>query len=276
MSKGSSPQNVTTTSSAEPSEFIKPYLTQAIDYSQDLFESDLPNFFPNNTFVTPAAETQAALDLATVRSLAGNPLLNQSQNLASQTLSGDFLSPTTNPYSQGLFNQMADDVTSKVQSQFSRAGRLGSGANQEILADSLGRLANQVYGDQFNRERAIQAQTMQTAPQLGEMDFNDIRRLQQVGADRESIEQTKLQDAISRFDFEQQKPFLKLNQFLGALGSPVPTQTVSTQPVFRNTGAGLLGGALVGSNIAGMMPQGSMFANPLFGAIGGGLLGGFA
>ena len=207
MSKGSSPQNVTTTSSAEPSEFIKPYLTQAIDYSQDLFESDLPNFFPNNTFVTPAAETQAALDLATVRSLAGNPLLNQSQNLASQTLSGDFLSPTTNPYSQGLFNQMADDVTSKVQSQFSRAGRLGSGANQEILADSLGRLANQVYGDQFNRERAIQAQTMQTAPQLGEMDFNDIRRLQQVGADRESIEQAKLQDAIARLILNNKNHF---------------------------------------------------------------------
>ncbi len=31
MSKGSSPQNVTTTSSAEPSEFIRPYLEQAID-----------------------------------------------------------------------------------------------------------------------------------------------------------------------------------------------------------------------------------------------------
>ena len=243
MSKGSSPQNVTTTSSAEPSEFIRPYLTQAIDYSQDLFESDLRNFFPNNTFVTPAAETQAALDLASARAIAGNPLLNQSQNLAQQTLSGDFLSPTTNPYSQALFNQMADDVTSKVQSQFSRAGRLGSAANQEVLADSLGRLANQVYGDQFNRERALQAQTMLTAPQLGEMDFNDIQRLQRVGADRESIDQARLQDAIARFDFEQQKPFLKLNQFLGALGSPVPTQTVSPQPDVRNPGAGVLGGA---------------------------------
>ena len=275
MSKGSSPQNVTTTSSAEPSEFIRPYLTQAIDYSQDLFESDLPNFFPNNTFVTPAAETQAALDLASARAIAGNPLLNQSQNLAQQTLSGDFLSPTTNPYSQALFNQMADDVTSKVQSQFSRAGRLGSAANQEVLADSLGRLANQVYGDQFNRERALQAQTMLTAPQLGEMDFNDIQRLQRVGADRESIDQARLQDAIARFDFEQQKPFLKLNQFLGALGSPVPTQTVSPQPDVRNPGAGVLGGALTGANIASQIGGTSMFGNPLFGAAAGGLLGGF-
>ena len=141
MSKGSSPQNVTTTSSAEPSEFIRPYLEEAINYGQDLFQSDTPNFFPNNTYVDPSAATNASLDLATARAVAGNPLLNQSQNLAQQTLAGDFLSPTTNPYSQGLFNQMADDVTSKVQSQFSKAGRLGSGANQEILSDSLGRLA---------------------------------------------------------------------------------------------------------------------------------------
>ena len=91
-------------------------------------------------------------------------MLNQSQNLAQQTLAGDFLS-TTNPYSQALFNQMADDVTSKVQSQFSKAGRLGSGAGKNTSRLTW-KIANQVYGDQFNRERALQAQTMMTAPQL--------------------------------------------------------------------------------------------------------------
>ena len=277
MSKGSNPTNVTTTTSSEPSEFIKPYYTQAIDAAQQLYENpNIPSFFPNNTYVDFAPETDTALQLASARALQGNPLLGSSQQEINKVLQGDYLSPTTNPYSQALFNQMAGDVTSQVQSQFSKAGRLGSGANQEILSDSLGRLANQVYGDQFNRERALQAQTMMTAPQLGEMDYNDISRLAQVGADRESIDQTKLQDAIARFDYEQQKPFLKLNQYLGALGAPVPTQTVSTQPVFRNTGAGLLGGALTGANIASQIGGSSMFGNPLFGAIGGGLLGGFA
>ena len=270
MSKGSSPQNVTTTSSAEPSEFIRPYLEQAINYGQDLFEADTPNFFPNNTYVDPSAETRTALDLASARAIAGNPLLSQSQNLAKQTLAGDFLSPTSNPYTQGLFNQMADDVTSKVQSQFSKAGRLGSGANQEILSDSLGRLANQVYGDQYNRERALQAQTMMTAPQLGEMDYNDVSRLAQVGADREAIEQTRLQDAIARFDYEQQKPYIKFNQYLGALGSSVPTTTVETSPVYRNTGANILQGAGMGADLGSTIGLGTGT-----GAILGGLLGGF-
>ena len=275
MSKGSNPTNVTTTTSAEPSEFIRPYYQQAIDSAQDLYEGSTPNFFPNATYTGFSPETSTALDLTTLRALSGNPLLNQSQTQASNILAGNYLTPGSNPYSKALFDQMAGDVTSKVNSQFTKAGRFGSGANQEVLADSLGQLANQVYGDQYNRERALQAQTMMTAPQLGEMDYNDIARLQAVGAEKEGLEDAKLQDAIARFDYEQQKPYLKLNQYLGALGANVPMTTVQTQPVFRNRGAGLLGGAMAGADLAGQIGGSSVFGNPLFGAIGGGLLGGF-
>jgi len=272
MSKGSNPTNVTTTTSSEPSEFIKPYYTQAIDAAQQLYENpNIPSFFPNNTYVDFAPETDTALQLASARALQGNPLLGSSQQEINKVLQGDYLSPTTNPYSQALFNQMAGDVTSQVQSQFSKAGRLGSGANQEILSDSLGRLANEVYGDQYNRERQNQVAATQIAPQLGEMDYNDIGKLQQVGQERESLEMAKLQDAIARYDYGQTQPYQKLNYYLGSLGAAVPSTTVSTQPVFRNTGAGLLGGALAGADLAGMIPGlgGGM------GAIGGGLLGGF-
>ena len=155
MSKGSNPTNVTTTTSAEPSEFIRPYYQQAIDSAQDLYEGSTPNFFPNATYTDFSPETSTALNLATSRALSGNPLLNQSQTEASNILAGNYLTPGSNPYSQALFNQMAGDVTSKVNSQFTKAGRFGSGANQEVLADSLGQLANQVYGDQYNREREL-------------------------------------------------------------------------------------------------------------------------
>ena len=272
MSKGSNPQNVTTTTSSEPSEFIRPYYTQAIEAAQDLYENpDIPSFFPNNTYVDFAPETDAALQLASARAIQGNPLLGSSQTEINKILQGDYLSPTTNPYSQALFNQMAGDVTSQVQSQFSKAGRLGSGANQEILSRSLGELANKVYGDQYNRERQNQVAATQIAPQLGEMDYNDIARLQQVGQEREALEMAKLQDAIARYDYGQQQPYIKLNQYLGSLGAAVPSTTVSTQPVFRNTGAGLLGGAMTGANIANMIPG----LRTGMGAIGGGLLGGF-
>ena len=273
MSKGSSPSSVVSSSASnEPSEFIRPYLTQAIDYSQDLFESAMPNYFPNATYTGFAPETQTALDLARARAVAGNPLLNQSQTEASGILSGDYLDPTSNPYTQALYDQMAGDVTSKVNSQFTKAGRFGSGANQEILADSLGDLANTVYGDQYNREREIMANTMGLAPALGDADYNDIQKLGLVGAEKESLEQSKLQDAIARYDYEQLKPYQKLENYLGNLGANYAQNQISTQPVFRDRAGGLLSGATAGMNIAGKLGGG---ITPMMGAIGGGLLGGF-
>ena len=271
MSKGSNPTNVTTTTSQEPSEFIRPYFQQAIDYGQDLFESQTPQFFPEATYTGFAPQTETALQLAQARAIQGNPLLGSAQNEVNNILSGNYLSPTSNPFLQNVANQVADNVTSQVQSQFTRAGRLGSGANQEILARQLADSQNRLFADNFAAERQRQFDAVQLAPQLAQADFDDIGRLGQVGAAREDLEMAKLQDAIARFDFEQQRPFLKLREYLGTLGANVPSTTVSTQPVFRNTGAGLLGGAMTGAKIGGMVSG----VSPLAGAIGGGLLGGF-
>ena len=269
MSKGSSPTNVTTTTSSEPSEFVKPYVTEAFDQAQNLFQSSVPNYFPSQTYTGFAPETDAALQLATNRAL-NNPLLASSQNEINSILQGDYLSPTSNPYSQALYNQMAGDVTSGVQSQFAKSGRLGSAANQEVLASELGKISNQVYGDQYNRERANMMGATQLAPQLAQADYADIQALGGVGQTRESMDMAKIQDAMARFDFEQQKPYYKLREYLGSIGSSVPQTTSITKPVFRNTGSGILGSAMQGYDLAKNFDMGGL------GAIGGGLLGGFA
>jgi len=271
MSKGGNPSSVTSTTSSEPSEFVKPYLTEAFGQAQNLFQSAVPNYYPNQTYANFAPETTAALGLTTQRALQGNPLLGASQNEISNILSGQYLSPTSNPYSQALYNQMAGDVTAGVQSQFSKAGRLGSGANQEVLAGELGDLANQVYGSQYQQERQNMLGAAQMAPQLAQADYSDIQALASVGQQQEAMDMAKIQDATARFDFEQQKPYYKLREYLASVGSPYAQNVSQTQPVFRNTGAGLLGGAMAGSQIAG----GIQGMNPMYGAIGGGLLGGF-
>jgi len=114
MSKGGNPSSVTSTTSSEPSEFVKPYLTEAFGQAQNLFQSAVPNYYPNQTYANFAPETTAALGLTTQRALQGNPLLGASQNEISNILSGQYLSPTSNPYSQALYNQMAGDVTAKA------------------------------------------------------------------------------------------------------------------------------------------------------------------
>ena len=272
MSKGSNPTNVTTTTSQEPSDFISPYITQGMNAAQDLFESGTPSYYPNQTYADFAPETIAAQDMIIQNVAQGSPLLGQAQGEVSNILSGNYLSPTTNPYTQKLYDQMAGDVTAGGQSQFSKAGRLGSAANQEVLASELGQLANQVFGDQYNQAQNQMMNAISIAPGLEQANYNDIQALAGVGAQNEGMQMAEIQDAINAFDFQQQQPFYTLNQYLGQMGSNVPTTTYNTQPVFQNTGAGILGGAMTGSNIAGNIAG----FNPMLGAIGGGLLGGFA
>jgi len=269
MSKGSNPTNVTTTTSAEPSDFVKPYVSEAFDQAQNLFQSATPNFYPNQTYTDFAPETNAAMQLATNRAL-NNPLLASSQSEINKILQGDYLSPTSNPYSQALYNQIAGDVTSGVQSQFSKAGRLGSAANQEVLASELGKVGTQVYGDQYNRERENMVNATTVAPQLAQADYTDIQALAGIGQQNDAMDMAKIQDAMARFDFEQQKPYYKLREYLASIGASVPQTTAQTRPVFRNTGAGLLGGAMQGYELGQNFGMGGL------GAIGGGLLGGFA
>ncbi len=271
MSKGSNPQNITTTVANEPSEFVRPYLTEAVGQAQDLFQSNTPNYFPSQTYAGFAPETTAALNLASTRAL-NNPLLGSSQTEINKILQGDYLDPSSNPYLSQLYEQMAGDVTSGVQSQFTKAGRLGSSANQETLARELGNLATKVYAPNYQQERANMMAATQLAPQLAQADYQDIQALGGVGQTREAMEMAQIQDAMARFDFEQQKPYYKLREYLASIGASVPQTTATTKPVFRNTGAGLLGGALQGAELAGLVP--GMGAG--WGAAAGGLLGGFA
>ena len=163
---------------------------------------------------------------------------------------------------------MAGDVTAGVQSEFSKAGRYGSGANQAVLARELGNLANQVYAPQYAAERQNMQNVLFQAPQLAQADYQDIGRLRQVGAEREGLQEAALADAMQRYQYQQQLPYEKLRAYQGATGGSYGQSREMMQPLQRNLAAGLLSGGLAGAEIGSMMGS----ANPYW-ALGGGLLG---
>jgi hypothetical protein len=270
MSKGSAPTQQTATTSYEPSEFIKPYLTEALGGAQQLYQSDVPQYFPEATYVPFSGQTEAAMQLQEQRALAGSPLLGSSQQEIQNILSGQYLDPSTNPYLQQAYERAAGGVQSNIASQFAKAGRYGSGAMTETLGKSLGDIASQIYGGAYQQERARQLQAAQLAPQLAQQDYADISRLAQVGQSREGLQEAALADAMQRFQFEQQKPYTKLREYLASIGAPYAQQTVTAEPISRNLAGGLLSGAVLGAGLGK-----DVGFNPLYGAIGGGLLGGF-
>jgi hypothetical protein len=266
MSKGAgearSVQNI------EPWATQQPYLTKGFERAESLYGQPGPSYYPGQTYVGFSPQTETALTAAQTRATAGSPLLQQAQSELLKQAQGQYLSPTTNPYLQGLYNQMAGDVTAGVQSAFAGSGRYGSGANQAVLARELGNLANQVYAPAYQQERANMQNVLFSAPQLAQADYQDIGRLRQVGAEREGLQEAALADAMQRYQYQQQLPYEKLRAYQAATGGSYGQSREMMQPLQRNLAAGLLSGGLAGAEIGSMMGS----ANPYW-ALGGGLLG---
>jgi len=244
MSKGGgggSPQTVNT--QVEPPAYAKEFLKFGLNEAKDQYQSSMPNFYPDSTVIGFSPENEMALQGIRNRALDPNSMTAQMQGVVQQNLMG------TNPLAMAAFKPVIDSV----QSQFAKAGRYGSGANQQALASALAPAALQ----------AQQAAITQT-PQVQNM---DLAQLGQVGAAREGQAQAELQSNMDRFNFEQNIGAQKLKDYLALVGGGTVGSNTSN-PVFRNQAASGLGGALGGAQLGS-----SLGFNPMLGAVGGGLLG---
>ena len=106
---------------------------------------------------------------------------------------------------------------------------------------------------------------------MAAQDYADIGALSQVGAQRQGLEQQSINEAMARHEF----PYEQLVRQANLLSTLTPgAGTVQTSPLYRNTGAGILGGALVGGGLAGEGGPLAGILPPWLSALGGGLLGG--
>jgi hypothetical protein len=243
---------------------------------------------------------------------------------------GSFL--TGSPYQQRLIEQSTRPITEQfleqtlpaLQSQFSRAGRYGSGAQEraigkatEAAARAVGDIATQIgqqtytqergfqeaargaqanvlgqiaglqqtgfgnilagaqglqgaqaqqFGQQMNAAQALanaQQQSLATqlgtaaqAPQFYAQQFLPSQALAQVGAQREAIAGQPLQEAITRWNYQQQLPYQQLGGYLSSIyGSPLGGLTAAPQQQ-GNAFLGNLGSVLnIAGTAANLFPQ---------------------
>ena len=221
---------------------LKPYVQYGLNEAVDLYKSGVPNYYPGQTYISPSQQTQAALQAQQTRALQGNPLLPAAQQQQQSVIGGQYLA--NNPF----FNQALAgagqaataqyfDAINQAQSGASQAGRYGSGAQENLfnragttlantLANTAGNLAYQNYGAERGRQEAA----AMNAPQLAMADYGDIAQLANVGQTAEDYQQAALQGDIARFDFEQNLPYQKLSNLLGAVyGAPAGSVVQSSQ-----------------------------------------------
>ena len=236
MGGGGGSQESKTTTSIDPR--IAPYVTYGLEEAKRLYQGAGPEYFKGQTYVSPSEATQQSLAMARERALGGSPLIKAAQQEQLATIQGKGVNPflagaleQTNRLAGEQFNRNIQNLQSSAAS----AGRYGSsamgqqaGQAQDIFARALAEQGGQLAYNSAEAERARQMAAVGAAPQMAQADYADIQRLLSVGGAREAQSAAELQDAMNRFNFQQNLPQMKLQQYAN-LYSSAPQGSTTTQ-----------------------------------------------
>ena len=222
------------TSTTQIDKVLRPFVKYGLNEAQRLYQSQTPEFYPGQTYVGPSESTTQAMEAARTRALQGNPLLPAAQRQQQGVISGSYLT-AGNPYFQAALQPAAQastqeyyDALQGLSSRASRAGRYGSnamgqqeGRAETALANALTNQAGKLAFENYAAERARQEAAVTQAPTLAAADYFDINQLLKAGTLGEQYQGKALEDAMARFEFEQNKPYAKLSTFLSSVyGAP--------------------------------------------------------
>jgi len=237
---GGGPQTSESRSELDPT--VRPFVEFGLGEAKNLYQTSTPEYFAGQTYVSPSAQTESALAQAEAQARAGSPLTSAALNQQLGTVQGQYLG--ANPYFQAAMQpavqtatQAYNDAIKQAQGSASLAGRYGSNVSADLQNRAAGTLATTLAGkagelayQNYANERARQEAAAVQAPQLAQARFQDINQLMNVGQVREDYAQKALEDQIARFEFEQNKPYTKLQAYLGAAyGAPMGQVTKTTQ-----------------------------------------------
>lgn len=162
-------------------------------------------YFPNQTvagFTQPQQQAQAGV---LNQANAGSALMGNTYQNLTDTMAGKYLDPSSNPWLQATFNSANEAVQPAFNSSAVSAGRYGSGAWGQGLGKVESELANQIYGGNYQAERARQ---MQAAGMAGSVDeqarFGDLSKIAAVGEEQQSMEQALIDAAREKWNFGQE------------------------------------------------------------------------
>lgn len=272
------PKTQTTVNQIDPT--IQPYLKAGLETATTYFnnpEQYYPQYFEGQTYVSPSAQTEAAQLALTNRATQGSALKPAATTQQLGTISGAYLGG--NPFFSGAFQGAAqqagmqyNQAVNQALSNASSAGRYGSnamgtqlGAANTAFANALANTAGNLAYQNYAQERAMQNQAAQMYPQLAQADYYDINQLAQAGQTAESYKQAALQDAINRWNYQQNQPQNALQQYMSYVYG-APMGSVQSQQVYRNPMAGVIGGAGIGGSVGGV--PGALIGGGLGGLLG--------
>lgn len=239
-----------------------PYLQDAFSQAQSNYNTAKNNTYYTGEAVAPlnaAQNTALGNTISMGNSTNPNVAAAGTQNL--DTINGDYLDPATDPYLTGTYNAAAQAVTNQYQTAtapqtagaMEAAGRYGSGSygnqvqqNQLNLGTSLGNLAQNIYGQNYQNERANQTAATAEAPALNQAQYINPTAALTAGNQQQTQQQNVDVNAMNAYNYNRDQPTNALNNYIGQIQGNYGqngTTTTST-PYYTNPGATGLGAAL--------------------------------
>lgn len=293
--------STTTVQKADPWAGQQPYLQDIFQQAQQLYNAGgmAPNYYPGQTVAGQSDWTKQALQMQADRAQSGSPLITNASNAMNNITTGQALadnqglntlnqlSQEDNPYVDELYNRANSQVQADLDGNFNRAGRYGSGAHEAAAADAANNLAAQMYsslwdkradaassaGQLYNTGIGQQVVAGQTGQQLANQAYTDAAALSEAGGIMDEYNQQLINANIDRYNYNQQKALLALQNYNNLIQGSYGGTTTSTgqQSSSGNTLGNVAGGALTGGGLAYMLGA----SNPIIGgaALAGGLLG---
>ena len=245
---------VNTVQQADPWSGVQPYLTDMFGRGNTLSYGS-PYSYAASPF------TLQAQQLAAQKAQDPNSLVGQSQSMLGNTISGQYLSPDSNPYLKASVQDALGLAGSAFAKQFGGAAgqNLGNSGYQEALARGLGAAATNAYSNAYGQERQNQLNATQLAPSL---DYANIAQLGNVGAQQEARSQA-----------QYNAPWENLYNLQRLISGQPGGTTQGQSPYFTNPAANALGlglGGMAFYNGMGSLFGGATAATPALATAGAG------
>jgi len=186
----------TSESRSELDPTVRPFVEFGLGEAKNLYQTTTPEYFAGQTYVSPSAQTESALAQAEAQARAGSPLTGAALGQQLGTVQGQYLG--ANPYFEAAMRPAAQSATQAYNDAIKQA---------QSSAALTGRYGSNVSADLQNRAAQTLASTLTN-----------------------KAGQKALEDQIARYEFEQNKPYTKLQAYLGAAyGAPMGQVTKTTQ-----------------------------------------------
>ena len=221
---------------------VVPYVRDALSEQQKLYREGAPSYYGGQTYLDPNSAQQGAMAQTQAQARAGSPELRQANQLAQQTMNGDFLQ--NNPNFDQVMNtagrkatDLYNSATNKTFSDASMAGRYGSNAHANLQAGNAGKLAQSLsdtagaYSYQnYANERQNQNAVMNNAQNFAANNYYDANQLMNAGNQQAQFDQAALNADIARHDYGQNANQQHLSNYTQAVwGAPGGSRSTTSQ-----------------------------------------------